>query len=155
MEQKHEKQLEVEGQHNSIKSPLWDKQAGLRNLHSKAAWFPKAGLGLFLHWGISAVHGEVDLSWGMIAGWELVKQDVCAEQLADMMQRNCYSIEGTEITPSQYFSAAKDFKGEHYNPREWIRLAKQMGATYAVLTTRHHDGFALWPSHYGDFNTKN
>src|SRR5581483_6524626 len=37
-------------------------------------------------------------------------------------------------------------------PREWMKLAKQAGMKYAVLTTKHHDGFALWPSKFGDFN---
>ena len=34
-------------------------------------------------------------------------------------------------------------------------MAKEAGMTYVVLRTRHHDGFALWPSKFGDFNTKN
>ena len=37
------------------------------NTHSDAQWFPDAGLGLFVHIGISAVHGGIDLSWGMLA----------------------------------------------------------------------------------------
>jgi alpha-L-fucosidase len=42
-----------------------------------------------------------------------------------------------------------------YDPDKWLKAAKKAGFVYAVLTTRHHEGFALWPSHYGDFNTKN
>ena len=42
-----------------------------RTTHPDAQWFGSAGLGLFIHWGISTVHGGIDLSWGMIAnlGW--------------------------------------------------------------------------------------
>ncbi len=38
---------------------------------------------------------------------------------------------------------------------QWIRTAKAGGATYAVLTAKHHDGFALWPSAYTDYSVKN
>ena len=37
-----------------------------KNDRQGSAWFPKAGLGLFIHWGISAVDGYLDLSWGMM-----------------------------------------------------------------------------------------
>ena len=50
------------------------------------------------------------------------------------------------ITPNQYWSAAKDFNPRHYDPEAWAAAAKAAGFTYAVLTTRHHDGFALWPT---------
>lgn len=39
-----------------------------RTTHPDAQWFPEAGLGLFIHWGISSVHGGIDLSWGMMGG---------------------------------------------------------------------------------------
>jgi hypothetical protein len=39
-----------------------------------------------------------------------------------------------------------------YDPDKWLKPAKEAGFTYAVLTTRHHEGFALWPSKYGDFD---
>ena len=44
--------------------------ASIRSTHTRhpqAQWFPRAGLGLFIHWGIASVHGDLDLSWGMIA----------------------------------------------------------------------------------------
>ena len=42
------------------------------NTHPDAQWFPKAGFGLFVHLGMSAVHGGIDLSWGMLKNksWE-------------------------------------------------------------------------------------
>ena len=38
----------------------------------------------------------------------------------------------------------KQFKAEHYDPADWMKKAVRWGMKYAVLTTRHHDGFALW-----------
>lgn len=51
----------------------------------------------------------------------------------------------------------KDMPPEKFNPTEldceqWIRVAKEAGATYAILTTKHHDGFALWPSKYSNYS---
>jgi alpha-L-fucosidase len=42
--------------------------------------------------------------------------------------------------------------GDTLNPQQWAQAAKSAGATFGVLTTRHHDGFALWPSQASDFN---
>lgn len=51
----------------------------------------------------------------------------------------------------------KDMPPEKFNPTEldceqWIKTAKAAGATYAILTTKHHDGFALWPSKYSKYS---
>ena len=100
--------------------------------HPDAQWFPKAELGLFLHWGISSVHGNIDLSWGMFRDFKW----------------------GPEvIPPEEYFDLAKRFNPKKYDPEKWIKAASDAGFKYAVLTTRHHDSFALWPSDFGDFNT--
>ncbi len=53
----------------------------------------------------------------------------------------------------------EEMKAEKFNPTEldceqWIKAAKEAGATYAILTTKHHDGFALWPSAYTDYGVK-
>jgi alpha-L-fucosidase len=50
---------------------------------------------------------------------------------------------------------AKDFNPQKYDPEKWMKAAKEAGFAYAVLTTRHHEGFALWPSKFGNFDTKN
>ncbi len=107
------------------KSPLND--------HPDAQWFPKAGLGMFFHWGISSVHGYIDISWSM---------------------RKHYPYAQEVIPPEDYFALAKKFNPSRYDPNKWLKAAKDAGFRYAVLTTRHHDGFAMWPSEYGDFNTR-
>lgn len=105
------------------------------NPHPDAAWFRKPNFGAFIHWGISSVRAEVDLSWGMVAG-------------------TAYDL-GTKITPREYFAQAESFRPEAYDPEAWLRAAASAGVNHAVLTTKHHDGFALWPSAFGEFNTKN
>jgi alpha-L-fucosidase len=100
--------------------------------HPGAQWFPEAGLGLFIHWGIASV-GAMNISWPMMDG---------------------RGKPGAQITPNQYWEQAASFNPKKYDPDKWLRAAKAAGFKYAVLTTRHHEGFALWPSAFGDFNTK-
>jgi alpha-L-fucosidase len=122
----------------------------------EAQWYPDAGLGLFIHWGISSVKA-MNISWPMIPGRALAKQriDDPAER-ARIIRDEDWNLNGKkpEITPNQYWAMAKDFNPQNYDPDKWLKAAKDAGFTYAVLTTRHHEGFSLWPSAYDDFNTK-
>ncbi len=104
-----------------------------RNKHPGAQWFPKAGLGIMFHWGISSLDGMVDISWGMY--------------------KDKYSPRS--IPPQEYFDLANRFNPTRFNPDGWIKAAKEAGCRYAVLTTRHHDSYCLWPTEYGEFNTRN
>jgi alpha-L-fucosidase len=58
------------------------------------------------------------------------------------------------MEPEAYFDLAEEFDPDAYDPDEWMRAASDAGVEYAVLTTKHHDGFALWPSEYGEFSTR-
>lgn len=103
-----------------------------------AQWFYKpVQLGLFIHFGISTVGGDIDISWGMMDNPERRKKG------------------NGILTPREYWKLAENFNPDKYNPEEWLSKAKEAGFTYAVFTTRHHDGFAMWPSDAGDFSTKN
>ena len=107
--------------------------AQAHTMNPDAQWFPDAGLGLFIHWGIASVKA-INISWPM---------------------RDGLNGKPAQITPNDYFAMAKDFNPTNTDPDAWLMAAKNAGFNYAVLTTRHHEGFALWPSDYGDFSTKN
>ena len=109
-----------------------------RTTHPDADWFyHPVKLGLFIHYGISTVHGDLDISWGM---------------MNDPVRR----AKGNGIvTPREYWALAEQFHPENYHPEEWLGAAKDAGFSYAVFTTRHHDGFSMWPSEVSDFSTKN
>jgi len=130
--------------------------------HPDARWFAQAGFGLFIHWGLSSVfdtRGERigDLSWSMMVGaWKNRKFDDPADRERIIREAD-WNFDGKPpvITPNQYWAAARDFNPQRYDPDKWLAAAKAAGFTYVVLTTRHHEGFALWPSDHGDFSTKN
>ncbi|GGI45616.1 hypothetical protein GCM10008018_13050 [Paenibacillus marchantiophytorum] len=56
------------------------------------------------------------------------------------------------VTPGQ---DPLSFNPEHVNTDQWAQAAKSAGIKYTVLTTKHHDGFALWPTKYGNYNVMN
>ncbi len=90
----------------------------------KMEWFGKAKLGIFIHWGIYAVNG-IDESW---------------------------SFYNEYLSHEDYLKQVDGFTASNYNPKQWATLIKASGAKYAVITTKHHDGFALWDTKYGDLN---
>ncbi|NPD45390.1 alpha-L-fucosidase [Lentimicrobium sp. S6] len=90
----------------------------------RLAWFKDAKLGIFIHWGIYSVDG-IDESWSFFNGY---------------------------ISHEDYMKQLNGFNAKKYEPKEWAELIKKSGAKYAVLTTKHHDGVALWDSKAGDLN---
>src|SRR5690242_17228574 len=133
------------------------EEARSHTMHPDAQWYPDAGLGLFIHWGIASVKA-MNISWPMIPGRALA-----AKRITDPAERERiiwegdYNLNGkpNPITPNEYWEMARDFNPQKYDPDKWLKAAKAAGFQYVVLTTRHHEGFALWPSAYGNFDTKN
>ena len=101
-------------------------------------WYETAGLGTFIHWGVSSVRAVGDLSWGMIRDTPFDKE----------------LNNSNKLTPEDYWKQADEFDPQHYDPNRWMKAAKEAGFRYAVLTVRHHDGYALWPSKFGDLSTR-
>ena len=91
---------------------------------AKMKWFKDAKLGIFIHWGIYAVDG-ISESWSFYNG---------------------------RISYEDYLKQLNGFTAEKYNPEHWAELIKECGAKYCVITSRHHDGFALWDTKYGNLN---
>jgi len=104
------------------------------NKHPDAQWFPQAGLGLFIHWGMVSQLGSGDLSWCMLANkpWK-----------------------DKTMTPNEYYACAAKWNPDKINFADMLRKAKAAGINYAVFVTKHHDGFTLWPSKYSDIGTQN
>ncbi len=90
----------------------------------KMQWFGDAKLGIFIHWGIYSVKGT-DESW---------------------------AFHNKKIGHADYMKQIDGFTASKYDPEYWAQLIKESGARYAVLTTKHHDGVALWNTRMNDLS---
>src|SRR5882757_4944705 len=123
----------VAAEHSDI-GVVEDKSApAAHTTHSDAQWYPEAGLGLFIHWGIASVRA-INISWPMIPGRTLAKEKVSAAERERIIRESDYNLTGepNEITPNEYWSMAKDFNPSNYNPDKWLKAAKKAGFKYAV-----------------------
>ena len=100
-------------------------------------WFVDAKFGIFIHWGLYSVP-----SWG--------PKDKYAEWYwHDMNNHDSETWKHHVATYGekfQYQDFVPMFKAELFNPDDWADTFKRSGAKYIVLTSKHHEGFALWPS---------
>ncbi len=78
---------------------------------------------MFIHWGVYSVLGDGE--WVM---------------------------NNREMTVEEYEKLPAQFNPVDYDPAEWVRLAKQAGMRYITITSKHHDGFAMWDSEVSDYN---
>ena len=87
-------------------------------------WFSDAKLGIFIHWGIYSVQGVTE-------SWPIFYE---------------------RMTYEDYMSQLNGFTAAKYNPDAWAKLFRESGARYSVLTTKHHDGVALWDTKRNDLS---
>ncbi|MFA5814212.1 MAG: alpha-L-fucosidase [Bacteroidales bacterium] len=98
-------------------------------------WFSSGKFGMFIHWGPYSVlggewHGK-RIEQGDIAEWIMQKFQIPVEE---------------------YRKVAATFNPVHFNAREWVALAKNAGMKYIIITSKHHDGFAMFDSKVSDYN---
>ncbi len=93
----------------------------------RMAWFNEDRFGMFIHWGLYAVPaGE----------WQGKTVPSIGEWI----------MENGKIPVSEYEKFAPQFNPVKFDAREWVRIAKDAGMKYIVITSKHHDGFGLWRS---------
>src|SRR5262245_41301011 len=85
-------------------------------------WFQDAKFGLFIHWGVYSVLGDGE--WVM---------------------------NNHKMTVAEYEKLPPQFNPTEYDPAEWVRMAKAAGMKYITITSKHHDGFAMWDSKVSDW----
>ncbi|HZE83989.1 MAG TPA: alpha-L-fucosidase [Puia sp.] len=99
-------------------------------------WFKDAKFGIFIHWGVYSVPG-----WskkGEYAEWY--------QHGLNSGDTSRIQFHKKKFGELSYYQLADQFRAELYNPDEWARIIEGSGARYVVLTSKHHDGFANWPS---------
>jgi alpha-L-fucosidase len=105
------------------------------------SWYDDAKFGIFIHWGVYSVpayadpHSKVGDSY---AEWYWNHmQDKNGPTWAFHLAHYGANV--------QYQDFAHGFKAELFDPRQWAELFEKSGARYVVLTSKHHEGFCLWP----------
>ncbi len=110
-------------------------------------WFEDAKFGIFIHWGVYSVPAwaPADANIGVYAKyaewyWWRSNEDSEAGKLFRDYHNKTYG----ENFKYQDFAAG--FNARHFEPEKWAEIFKKAGANYVVLTSKHHEGFTLWPS---------
>lgn len=86
-------------------------------------WFQEARFGLFIHWGVYSVLGDGE--------WVMNNQ---------------------QIPIKTYEKLPAFFNPTEFNPAEWVQMVKDAGMKYITITSKHHDGFAMYDSKVSDYN---
>ena len=95
--------------------------------NARMEWWREARFGMFIHWGVYSVPAGF---------WNGKRVNGYAEWIMNKAQ----------IPIEDYEKLAGQFNPIKYNPDEWVRLAKEAGMKYIIITSKHHDGFCLWDS---------
>lgn len=97
-------------------------------------WWHEARFGMFIHWGVYSMWA------GNYHGHEQARGG------AEWIMNRC------KIPVAEYQGKAKDFNPVNYDPDEWVKMAKNAGMKYIIITSKHHDGFALFESKASPWN---
>ncbi len=111
------------GQTTIAQKKIWDETEAEKA--ERLSWWREARFGMFIHWGVYAVPAGV---------WD------GEEKYAEWIRHRAH------IPLSVYEHIPADFNPTKYNPDRWVRLAKQAGMKYMVITSKHHDGFCIFDS---------
>lgn len=110
-------------------------------------WFEDVKFGIFIHWGVYSVPAwaPANADIGVYAKyaewyWKRINDDSKAGKLFRAYHDEMYGAN------FKYQDFAPRFKAQHWDPDQWADVFKRSGAKYVVLTSKHHEGFTLWPS---------
>jgi alpha-L-fucosidase len=93
---------------------------------ARLAWWREARFGMFIHWGPVSLKGT-EIGWSR----------------------------GAEVPVAEYDQLYKRFNPTLFDADAWVEIAKQAGMKYIVITSKHHDGFAIWDTKLSDYNIMN
>ncbi len=97
----------------------------------RMAWWREAKFGLFIHWGVYAVP---------------------AGKYGEDKNHGEWIMHHAKIPSAEYKEYARQFNPVKYDPGAWVKVAREAGMRYIVITSKHHDGFALYPSDVTDWD---
>jgi hypothetical protein len=99
----------------------------------RTQWWRDARFGMFIHWGL----------YSQLAGhWN----GQTTSGLGEWIENDLH------IPPAQYAQVASQFNPTQFNAAQWVQVAKNAGMKYIVITSKHHDGFSMFPTSVNHFN---
>jgi len=99
----------------------------------RMAWWRDARFGMFIHWGVYSVPAGT-------------YHDKKISGIGEWIMHNA------KIPMAEYQTYAKEFNPTNFNAEEWVKIAKNAGMKYIVITSKHHEGFAMFDSKASDWN---
>ena len=124
-------------QHTEQMDEMWgESSTQLKTGDSdKSRFFDESNFGMFIHWGLYSMHaGEWDGKTYYGIGEWLMHPRVA------------------NIPPEDYMATAKDFNPAKFDAKKIVGLAKKAGMKYIIITSKHHEGFAMFDSKVSDFD---
>lgn len=125
-------------------------QANWESIDSRPvpSWFEDARFGIFIHWGLYSVPAYSPTERDSVGIYDRYAEHYWRRWAEPTSTTHFFKkfhdrVYGPDF---KYQDFVRDFKAELYEPAEWAKLFKDAGAKYVVLTSKHHEGFALWPS---------
>ena len=113
------------------------------------AWFTDARFGIFIHWGVYSVPAYAPVLPGKLAYAEWYWHAITEGQKPGASPVDAGSWDYHQRmygADYDYRNFASQFRAELFDPDHWADVFARSGAKYVVLTSKHHEGFALWPS---------
>ncbi len=113
-------------------NPHWARITGLKidsinetgsERYANMQWWRESRFGMFIHWGPVSLKGT-EIGWSR----------------------------GRQVPIDKYDQLYKRFNPTKFDAEEWVKVAEDAGMKYLVITSKHHDGFCLWPSKYTDYH---
>ena len=103
------------------------------NCDKNMDWWRKARFGMFIHWGL----------YSLAAGWWNGREVPFPSE---------WIMKNNKIPLADYKKQVKNFNPVEFDAKEWVKIAKQTGMKYIVVTAKHHDGFAMYHSEVSPYN---
>jgi alpha-L-fucosidase len=115
-------------------APLTDfTKESKESYEARMKWWHDARFGMFIHWGVYSVPA------GKYNGQEV-------KGIGEWIMNTA------KIPVKEYEKFAKEFNPVRFDASEWVRIAKDAGMKYIVITSKHHDGFAMWDSKVSSYD---
>src|SRR5205085_966096 len=115
-----------------VPGPQWPQETPQQR-DARMKWWREARFGMFIHWGLYAIPaGE----------WKGKAEDGAGEWIMHQMH----------IPVAEYEPLVHQFNPAKFDADKWAAIARGAGMKYIVITSKHHDGFSLFDSKFGDYN---